>query len=458
MSLLPETERALLREIAVAQAEQRVPSLVAAVVRDGRTVWFGARGRVDGQPPTADTQYRIGSITKTFVAVLVMRLRDEGRLDLDDRLAEHVPDAPLGDRTIRQLLSHTGGLAAEPAGDWWERSPGRDWTQLTGEAEPYALRRRAGHPFHYSNVGFGLLGRLVAEKRGMSWPDALRGEILGPLGMARTTERPQRPHAQGLAVHPWADVVLPEPEHDADAMAPAGQLWSTATDLSRWAAFLGGDTAGVLGADTLAEMREVAVADEGSEWTVGYGLGLHLRRVHGRRLAGHTGSMPGFRAVVWCDPDDGTAALALSNSTAGLAVGNLGAKLIKIVAEHEPRLPREWTPLQDVDAALLDLTGHWYWGPAPYVLRLLPDRWLSLTPAGQNGNGVLGRFRPEPDGTWTGLDDYHANETLRVVRRPDGTVSHLDINTFVFTRRPYDPDAPIPGGLDAEGWRGEPQG
>ncbi|HEX6498039.1 MAG TPA: serine hydrolase domain-containing protein [Micromonosporaceae bacterium] len=453
MSLLPETERALLHAIAVAQAEQRVPSLVAAVVRDGRTVWFGARGRVDGQAPTTDTQYRIGSITKSFVAVLVMRLRDEGRLDLDDRLGDHLPDAPLGDRTVRQLLSHSGGVAAEPAGEWWERSPGRDWAELTDEVRAYRSSRRGGHPFHYSNVGFALLGRLVSEQRGTSWTEALRTEILAPLEMRRTTGRPVPPHARGLAVHPWADVVLPEPEHDAEAMAPAGQLWSTATDLSRWAAFLGGDTGGVLNADTLVEMRATATVDDGSRWTSGYGLGLQLRRDQGRQLAGHTGSMPGFRAVVWTDPADGTAALALANSTAGLAVGDLGATLIGIVADREPRLPREWTPLDDVDPALLDLTGEWYWGPAPFVLRLLPDRWLSLMPAGQD-NGP-GRFRPEPDGTWTGLDGYHANETLRVVRRADGSVSHLDINTFVFTRRPYDPDAPVPGGLDAHGWRGE---
>ena len=64
------------------------------------------------------------------------------------------------------------------------------------------------------------------------------------------------------------------------------------------------------------------------------------------------------------------------------------------------------------------------------------------------------RFRPEADGSWTGLDGYYAGETLRVVRRPDGTTSHLDLNTFVLTRTPYDPGAPVPGGVDPAGWRG----
>ena len=89
-NLLPSTNRALLRRLAVEQSSNRVPSLVAGLVRDGSTIWFDARGEVAGQRPTSNTQYRIGSITKTFVAVLVMRLRDEGRLDLADQLDEHL--------------------------------------------------------------------------------------------------------------------------------------------------------------------------------------------------------------------------------------------------------------------------------------------------------------------------------------------------------------------------------
>ncbi len=76
--LLPGTRRALLHRLATGQSEGRAPSMVGAVVREGGAVWTHARGLVDGQPPSADTQYRIGSLTKTFVAVLVMRLRDEG--------------------------------------------------------------------------------------------------------------------------------------------------------------------------------------------------------------------------------------------------------------------------------------------------------------------------------------------------------------------------------------------
>lgn len=450
-ALLPGTERALLRRLAEAQANGRAPSVAAAVVRDGRTVWTGSRGRVDGLPPTPGTQYRIGSITKSFVGVLVMRLRDEGLLDLDDPLDEHVPGTPVGDRTIGRLLSHAGGLAAEPPGEWWERTPGRDWPELAAGLGPDEVRFAAGRAFHYTNLGFGLLGQVVAELRGKPWNEALREEILLPLEMARTTDRPAAPHATGYAVHPWADILLEEPEHDARAMAPAGQLWSTASDLARWVAFVGGDTGGVLAPDTLAEMRAPQTVEDAGAWTSGYGLGLQLRRDRGMRLAGHTGSMPGFRATVWTDPDEGVGAVVLANATSAVPVAAVAADLVHLVADREPRLP-EWTPLADADPALVELTGAWYWGPAPYTLRLLPDGWLSLVPAALDASA--GRFRPGPDGTWTGLDGYHTGETLRIARRPDGTVSHLDLNTFVLTRAPYDPSAPIPGGLDERGWAG----
>ena len=94
------------------------------MVRDGGQAWFGSRSMLDGHEPDGDTQYRIGSLTKTFIAVLVMRLRDEGRLDLADPVGTYLDAGPAAGATIVQLLSHTAGLASETPGPWWERSPG----------------------------------------------------------------------------------------------------------------------------------------------------------------------------------------------------------------------------------------------------------------------------------------------------------------------------------------------
>jgi CubicO group peptidase (beta-lactamase class C family) len=197
------------------------PALSATPSWSGRPGAAGSAAR-RGRRPDADVQYRAGSITKTFIAVAVLRLRDEGRLDLSDPIRRHVGDAAhAGELTIGQLLSHTSGLRAETAGPWWERTAGSPLDALARESLGADARRlRAGWQYHYSNVGYALLGELVARLRGGPWYDVIAAELLAPLRMSRTTVRPQPPHATGFAVHPHADLLLPEPEHDAEAMAP----------------------------------------------------------------------------------------------------------------------------------------------------------------------------------------------------------------------------------------------
>ncbi|MER6344803.1 serine hydrolase domain-containing protein [Streptomyces sp. NPDC001595] len=452
--LLPGTRRALLHRIAVAQAEGRTPSLVATVVRGGRAVWHGARTSVEGHAPDENVQYRIGSITKTFTAVLVLRLRDEGVLDLGDRLEQHLPGTGAGEATIAELLAHTSGLAAETPAPWWERTPGTLRPELADVLGEQPFLHPAGRRHHYSNTGYTLLGALVEKLRGAPWEDVLRREVLEPLGLRRTSGQPSAPHAGGWAVHPWADAMLPEPLEDLGRMAPAGQLWSTSADLARFAVFLARGDERVLSAESVREMRTPAAPAEATDVTDGatYGLGLQIQHRNGRLLVGHSGSLPGFLANLTLSVDDDLAAVVLTNCTSGPLPATLGADLVRIVAEAEPRIPEPWRPLPEVDPKELELTGHWYWGTQVFTLRLTADGGVSLGP--QATGGRRSRFRANGDGTWTGLEGYYAGELLRPVRRPDGSVSHLDLASFVFTRRPYDETADVPGGVDPEGWRG----
>ncbi|MEV5812480.1 serine hydrolase domain-containing protein [Streptomyces mutabilis] len=452
--LLPATRRALLHRIAVAQTEGRAPSLVAAVVRDGRPVWHGARTSVDGHGPDENVQYRIGSITKTFTAVLVLRLRDEGALDLADPLEKHLPGTGAGEATVAELLAHSGGLAAESPAPWWERTPGSLRPELADVLGKQPLLHPVGRRHHYSNPGYTLLGALVEKVRGASWEEVLRQEVLEPLGLNRTSGRPQAPHAGGWAVHPWADVMLAEPAEDLGRMASAGQLWSTTADLARFAVFLTQGDDRVLSAESVREMRAPAAPVEAADVADGsaYGLGLQIQYQDGRLLVGHSGSLPGFLANLTISVEDDVAAVVLANCTSGPLVAGVGADLVRIVAEAEPRIPEPWRPLPEVDASVLELAGQWYWGTHAFALRLMADKGVSLEPL--SGVGRRSRFRSNGDGTWTGLEGYYAGELLRAVRRPDGTVSHLDLGSFVFTRQPYDEGAPVPGGVDPEGWRG----
>src|SRR5437763_3667666 len=154
-SMLPETIRRVDELVATTQSTGRVPSLVAGIVRDGALVHVSGAGEVP--VPDAGTQYRIGSISKTFTAALIVQLRDEDRLSLDDLLYRHLPGTPVGGVTIRQLLAHIGGLQREPDGDWWERSAGQSVDGLLAELTPDKAALPL-HGFHYSNLAYGLLG------------------------------------------------------------------------------------------------------------------------------------------------------------------------------------------------------------------------------------------------------------------------------------------------------------
>lgn len=223
-------------------------------------------------------------------------------------------------------------------------------------------------------------------------------------------------------------------------MAPAGQLWSTVEDLCKWLAFLLHPDGQVLSTGTVGEMR---TPQSGSLDDVpDYGLGLQIVRTDDRSLIGHGGSMPGFLAGLLGDPDSRVGAVMLANATSALDLGRLPRTMIETVLSNEPAVAPEWVPPQRVDALLAELAGLWHWGNTAYV----------MTVEGQHLHmGMLGAergpaFRVEGQDRLVGLSGYHTGEAMLVVRRPDGTISHLDCATFILTRTPYDPAAPIPGG------------
>ena len=244
-------------------------------------------------------------------------------------------------------------------------------------------------------------------------------------------------------MHPWADVVLPEPEHHAGVMAAAGQLWATLDDLARFGAFLLGDTGDVLDPATLEEMAVPA-----GRGLLGAGLvGVRARppgAAGGRPDAGRArrldAGLPrrGLRRPRGADRRGlaGQHHVAGSTPSSSGCWPTCGRPSRGSSSRGRPRRPRwRWT---------CSASGSGDRRPTCCA------RWAAACctsgrcPAAP---GRASRFAARDDGTWLGLDGYFAGETLRIAD------DHLDLGTFVFTRTPYDPEAPVPGGVDERGWR-----
>lgn len=438
-AVAPVTARRLQARIARAQVDGRMPSIVAGVVRDGQLVWVGGHGDVPGTPE--DTQYKIGSITKTFTAVLVLQLVDEGRLDLDDTVSTVLGDVGYGDRTIRSLLAHNSGMQAEPNGSWWERSPGLTFEELAAANADSAGVLPVGQQFHYTNLAFGLLGEIVARLRGATWWECVQTRILDVLGMSRTSYQFEGVHAQGTSIDPYTGELIEEPHPDTGAMAPAGQMWSTVADLATYCVFLLDGHPDILSKARLEEAFIPQSAALATGLESAHGLGFQMHRGGSGVLVGHTGSMPGFVASCFVDRIRRTGFVAFANAMTGLPATGIATTLAEELEVSEPTVPEPWRPSAEVPDLVREIVGVWHWGPTPMVFGWEGDQLVVRR------NGVVGyRYRLDGD-RLVGTAGYQTGETLQVVRNEDGSINHLDLATFIFTRTPYDPDAPIPGGV-----------
>ena len=273
------------------------------------------------------TQYRIGSITKTFTAVGIMQLRDAGELSLDDPLTR----LPAGERARaddRPLLAHFSGLQREPPGEIWEtmKAPSRE--ELLAGTEDAEQVLDPGACWHYSNLAFALLGEVVARAHGGTWEEALHERILGPLGLSRTTPDESEPAARGYFVEPYCDGLRLEPELDLGGAGALGKLWTTTGDLARWGSFL------VAGDDrVLAAARRSRRCRTCARWSTTPagrwrgGPGSSSTAAASSLFVGHGGAMPGLPGGARRGPQTRIGAAVLTNTAAGAAPEKLALDL-----------------------------------------------------------------------------------------------------------------------------------
>jgi CubicO group peptidase (beta-lactamase class C family) len=431
-----------------AQADGRIPAISVALHRPDRDPWtftVGTSGNPD-HPLDDDTRFRIGSVTKTFTAVLVMQARDDGLLDLDDPIGKHVDVPAHGDATIRRLLSHTAGFQREPYGDVWDTLIAPDAASMLADLERVERVLPNNRRFHYSNLGVAVLGQLVARLRGGTWAEVVADRILEPLGLAATTVAPVAQSAVGYLVDAYSDAARPEPQFDMGGASAAAQLWSTASDMARWAAFLASPEvidpeATVLAAATVDEMRWPLTPTDETLWAAGFGLGLILAP-EGKRVmhVGHDGAMPGFLAGVYGrrggsgNPGALGCAVLGSSGTAG-EVNELVHELLRLAVELDPAETRPWAPGAPAPAQYRSILGPWWSEGMPFVFSW-HDGTLQARGADAPAERPPAVFQPlpeQPDVLRT-VSGREAGEQLRLTRDERGVVVRMHWATYRFTR------------------------
>lgn len=433
------------RMVRQVQAEARVPALSVALHRADRPLWTFVAGST-GLPAGVDSRFRIGSVTKTFTAVLVMQCRDEGLLDLDDPIGRHLDLPAHGELTVRRLLSHTAGLQREPYGDVWDTLQLPDVDRLVADLARAERVLPPGRRYHYSNLGMALLGLLVARLRGGTWAEVLSDRILTPLGLSSTSVTPGPAAATGYLVDAYSDHARPEPAVDCGAVAPAAQLWSTAADMARWAAFLADPRtvdpdAVVLRPETLDEMRWPLTVTDETLWAAGFGLGLILvpqgdRVIH----VGHDGAMPGFLAAVYgrrggVDTAPAMGCAVLGSSGTASAILDLPHRLLAVSAEEDPADIVEWTPGEPAPEQYRSVLGRWWGEGYEYVFS-----WRNGALQARSADDPPGKppavFAPLPDqpDVLRTVSGREVGELLRLTRDAAGAVVRMHWATYRFTR------------------------
>ena len=341
----PEVDR-LMADFA---ARSHVPGIAYGILIDGDLAHTGAVGTRDASlgtmkaPVDADTVFRIASMTKSFTALSILKLRDEGKLSLDDPAERYVPELagliyPTADSpriTVRHLLSHAEGFPED--NPWGDR-------QLAATDEQMGEMLRGGIPFsnppglafEYSNYGFAILGRIVSKVSGLRYRDYVGTNILKPLGLSATTLDPGAvPPGRMAHGYRWEDGTWKEePPLPDGAFGAMGGMLTSIRDLGRYVAFMmsawpprDGAESGPVRRASLREMQQVwrpapaSVSRALSASTIqliagGYGFGLRVSQTCAfRHIVAHSGGLPGFGSQMRWLPEQGVGVIALGNLT-----------------------------------------------------------------------------------------------------------------------------------------------
>jgi len=328
--------------------QRHIPASSIIVVKDGVVVKAEGYGLADMEnniPARPDTAYKIGSVSKQFLAAGIMLLVQDGRIVVDDKISKYLPGTPKAwdEITVRHLLTHTSGLLREAPGfDPYKIQPDIDLIKTAFSAP---LEFKPGERYQYSNVGYYVLAEVIHRLSGKTWAGFLEERIFAPLGMSSTRVTsvidviPNR--ADGYL---W-NAERFENAENWPAVRPSGAFLSTVVDMAKWEVALQSDR--ILRASTKAEMWKSVELNDGKKYPYGFGWELDDFPpggfTTGVPMIRHEGTIPGFRAAFARFPKHGLAVIVLSNLDRAALDSIVAGIAVRYVPELKPAALQRWS-------------------------------------------------------------------------------------------------------------------
>lgn len=339
-------------------AQQGVPGVALAVVRDQETIWSGGFGYADvasERPMDADAICGVASITKTFTATAIMQLRDNDKLSLDDPVTRYLPEVKkvrcrfgtLKDITLRRLMTHRTGMLGEAPTEVWASMKFPSVAEILAMLPKVEVVIEPDSAFKYNNLAFVLLGEVIARVSGRSYRDYVRRQILQPLEMNSSGfEVANSRNATGYMPERYRDVPEVSPDPNTNGYLAAAGLRSCASDLAKWIALQFRTKADarrgaqVLSGKSIREMHRITYVEPG--WLIGFGLTWWASRLGESIYHQHGGSVPGFLSMVAFSKPYKLGVVVLTNKQGNTASGTIAFEALEMLtgeAKKETKAP-----------------------------------------------------------------------------------------------------------------------
>jgi CubicO group peptidase (beta-lactamase class C family) len=448
-----------------------VPGIAIAIVKDGKVLaakGYGVRKLGDPAPVTGRTLFEVASNSKAFTAATLAMLVEEGKLKWDDPVTKHLPGFQMydsyvtGAMTVRDLLTHRSGLGLG-AGDlmWWPTSTfsSDDIIDRLRYIKPATSFRNS---YAYDNLLYIVAGKIIAEKTGKSWGDAVRERILAPLGMDGTTTSVAEmlktadysaPHSR---INDKISVVKPMPV--ANAVGAVG-IDTSAEDIARWMNMLLNDGKTPDGKQLLSEkqLREMWTAQTPIPIAVpkgalaatrpnfnAYGLGFNLRDYKGRKIATHGGALQGFYSRVLLVPEEKLGIAIFTNAENS---GSMNALQWRLLDQFLNVPASDWIGIVSADEQ------------ARHKEELAKVSKASAVRAARSKPSLeLSAYEGEYQDPWYGkvtIQREAGKQVMRFSRTPDlvGDLEHFQHDSFIvrWRERNFNADAYVSFALNPDG-------